>query len=457
MTRGLLVGLVLGFALGLGASRLAPPDPPEPARPPERTSEGPRDVAAVPPLPPPAPPPTVSEEDPRSFRRASARAARDRFPERSWRNQQLIDGLRTLLAGGRLGIGESAFWEGQRIVSQAWGRRGMDEPARVPADLVAALLDSGDKDLRVVGTGLVALAVPPMVERIPELALRDPDIRVRCPAVGTIDRIAREYPELVEVLTSAVGDASPQVRIQALNALANLCSWRPDLGDWVISGTRDPDPDVREYTVGLLRMAGDAGTARATELLLEGAFDLDSLPRLLEAAVRGDGIGEVLDRQLRPEVVTELVDRAVGEEDEARVARALSGRFPDLLPLYQPVADGGYADFFTLAVVAGDREFLRDVIMFPGYERPVRLGALRVCLAADATRRLALEAVRALLRDRRSQARFRAEVVDECRVGAWEEEFRERALLREILEAAARDDPSPWVREAARNFLKELG
>jgi HEAT repeats len=368
-------------------------------------------------------------------------------PSRVWSREDLLAAVRALAEGtGARGRNLNHY---AGFAREIWRRR-----VKIPSDLVGRLIESEEMNLRWLGLRLVGWGSDIPMEPPRAIATSDPSPVLRAAALDACARLLKNHPDLAGVIAAAAHDPSASVRARSLHWLGYYASRdRPGFAGLILAATRDPDRAVRRAATSALGSAGAAGAARAVELIRAGSYDRDELEELVSTATHhGQGL-QLLGDKPSPEVVTLLIESLDGDES-GETLRALRGRFGELLPLYQPGGDGHYDQFFRLAAESGDLELLGRVITDRSQPRRARLDALEIGLEDEKARRSCVTAAWAMIRDRRNPARLRAQVLERVldRIEGAEEWAGE---LRGILEDAAAD-PSVWVREPAREALRDL-
>jgi HEAT repeat protein len=369
-------------------------------------------------------------------------------PSASWTSEDLLAAVRAL-AERRVPADRKLDHYCGQLANEIWRRQ-----MKPPTDLVRRLIESERPDLRWCGLRLVLWGSDIRPDEVRGMALSDPSAGIRSAALDACGRLLLHHPGLADVVAAAAQDGSASVRERCVSWLRfHATRAHPGFAPLVVAATRDPDPGVRRAAISALGAAGKEGAARAVDMIRAGEYDRDGLEALVSTATyRGYG-AQLLGTDPSPEVVTVLIDALNGDET-GETARALRGRFRELLPLYQPAGDGDHDTFFDRAAEAGEFELLGEVVTDRGRSSRIRLSALESGLEAEGARRSTVSAAWTVIRDRKNPSRLRAQVLemvlDEIRGdGEWEGELR--GLLRD-----AASDPSIWVRQRAEEALRDL-
>lgn len=468
--RTLAIGLLAGACLGFLAGRFTAPVTPAPA--------APRAPAAEPPSPSGSSAAATASVAPgASGSDAIARPLPNR-PRDDWPAAEVLAWLRAQLDGpsdaGRsdLRLIERALVHARDLV--------------VPADLVLALLAADDEVLRKAGALLASRAdanrpeilramlrnreldwPPEVSDSARELVRRSPEARdllagvaadpdgeewSRQRAVDLLGRVDSLAPPEVEALRRAAAARSGWLRAEALSAMGRHLDEVPALREAVLAAADDPAARVHMVIEELLPKLGAEGADLALARLRVGDYyGSSSLPGLARAALAAHSVPELMDACSDPELAGAILSAISPEDPSDRealtaAARRLEGRYEDFLSasffgepvLFRLALADGRADWVA---VAAARESL------PGGVRKEDLDAL---LAFPGFRPRALDVMARILESASGTADFRIEVVYELGEGnGWEGAARPR----EILERTAQEDPSVYVRDAARRML----
>ena len=258
--------------------------------------------------------------------------------------------------------------------------------------------------------------------------------------------------EDADVVRAAAAGPSVWLRNEALSAMEGHLDRHPGLRAAVLFAAGDPITAVRRKVERLLPELGPDGADLALEWIRRGEYDSDNLYRLVRAAASVHDFSEILAAARTKEVAgaIEFVLQVDGADPDslAAAARRLEGCWDELLA---GSTWGGSEDLFRIALAGGETEWVKGAALRDSSPGEGRTNALKALLDHSGSRTEGLDVAERIFTEARGTAGFRTEVV---RILRWDDNCKESPRPRGILERAARDDPSLYVREAARLALE---
>jgi hypothetical protein len=339
---------------------------------------------------------------------------------------------------------------------------------------VTRLLDGPDRGLRL--QALAAWQVlgqrqgvtPP--EALVRRAAADPDdVTIRYSALMTLSTLAQAgkiAPPTRLLLRAAEEGPEVDDRRAGMIALVQLLDAGKDVPrarivELVSAAARGAEQrEVRETAIDHLASLGDDGARTAMDLLEEPGFLASGyVESAVWAAVEGGRAAELIDRNPPARVALIVLDAIGGLDPEdypgrlealaAPVGRLLARR--DLFRedgasevvggLLDTLDTWGWED--VLRQVAGDREVPVDP----------RATAFYLLIERQTTHASGVALGSGVLRDASSPAELRMSLLESFEDAAGSE-WASRAFLEAEVRRVARDDPSFWVRERAREALE---
>lgn len=284
-----------------------------------------------------------------------------------------------------------------------------------------------------------------------------------------VELVRLEDPESVDttILDRVLLDPAPSVRAAGLWTASDWLDYGLDTiapqryRDAAQAGLRDPDGRVREAASWLVASMGSSGADLALEVLRSGAPDPDLRHSLAYAVALSPRAAELLDGD-PPEVHVQALLDAAGEfayapelelEPEDELVRS---RLVELLPrLVRHVEDRDSLEWtFQLAVSMGANDFVTATLHDAAAPFERRRAALSAIVAQPEVPSDVAPSFERLLDERRASPAQRRELIEVLRDNLWINSS-ENAAFRAVVDRIAENDPSPWVRDVAREFLAE--
>lgn len=371
-----------------------------------------------------------------------------------------------------------------------------------PPGRVYELLESGDADLagaahaliETWGAGMVSAALAQEVRMLPadpsptrvgflEALLYEFAAQSDEPITSELDALLRHRSSRVRrlgvellggfeegqfdpsLLMRPLEDPSPRVRATALMTASDWLDMHvegvaPHMYRTAAQASiADPDGEVREAGAWLIASMGPAAADLAIEVLRAGAPESD-LRHSLATAVASSPQAHLLLIGEPPEshvdaVLSVLADWEEDEEDPV-ASEAQRSHLVGLLPrVIVHVEDrDALAWLFNAAITLNAREFVVKVLHDSSATFEARSAAFGALVAIEAPATDLAPAFERFLSDYGDAPSNRRRVLEILRENVWINTPENRPL-KEIVVRLSQDDPSPWVRDVAQEYLAE--
>ncbi len=282
----------------------------------------------------------------------------------------------------------------------------------------------------------------------------DADLIFRQSAIHALQPLLLTDPRALRAVVAAAKDPDAKVRVSAVSALGGVSGENPQAAAVILAALDDENEEVRSNAMVFLGNLGEPGARRALDLLIAGGMSEDSRDDLAMHVVEFGLLPQALDHKPDADTVAALLIHLLTDSwDHPEFARAIRGRFADLMPTFRPDHNYGWREFFHVADDAGDGFLILDAALNRSQPDAVRVGAVAATMRQEDKGRRFFNLTRQILDEHGTTAKLRlglVENLDTMRVEHPEHRRRVKAVLQEI----ARTDAAEAVRKAAKEAAR---